>query len=47
MPAITANSSLVNGFSDILKEKCNNNLTIQALAQEWSCKSKHLLNILG
>ena len=36
------NLSLVNSFSDISKGKYNNNLTIQALVQAQSCKSKHL-----
>ena len=35
---LSSNLSLVNGFSNILKDK-NNNVTIQALIQEQSCKS--------
>ena len=40
MLAITESVAGINGFSDILKDKYNNNLTIQALVQVWSCKSK-------
>ena len=33
MLAITESVAGINGFSDILKDKYNNNLTIQALVQ--------------
>ena len=33
MLAITESVAGINGFSDILKDRCNKNLTIQALAQ--------------
>ena len=33
--------SLVNGFSNILKNNYNSNLIIQALVKVWSYKSKH------
>ena len=43
MLAITKSTavSLVNGFSNILKDNYNSNLTIQALVKVWSYKSKH------
>ena len=34
-------------FSHILKDKNDNNLTIQGLVQVWNCNNKCLLNILG
>ena len=39
---LSPNLLLVNDFTDILKDKNNKNLTIQALIQSQSYKSKHI-----